>query len=156
MDSISCEKNRNTKMNAENNQTTTTHSKVISHVFCTGTAKLGSVGPPIGLVDIGVSEVAYIFRVSLPGIEKNQDKIKCEIQREGRVCIQGVIPEIAIPSDTGCLYRMQVQQLCPPGPFSITFNLPGQVDPRLFSPNFRSDGIFEVVVVKLGVRIPTS
>jgi len=74
LDSISCEKNRNTKMNAENNQTTTTHSKVISHVFCTGTAKLGSVGPPIGLVDIGVSEVAYIFRVSLPGIEKNQGK----------------------------------------------------------------------------------
>ncbi|KAG7587256.1 HSP20-like chaperone [Arabidopsis thaliana x Arabidopsis arenosa] len=144
-------------MNTENNQTTTTtHSKVISHVFFTGTAKQGSAGPPVGLVDIGVSEVAYIFRVSLPGIEKNQDKIKCEIQREGRVCIQGVVPEIAIPSDTGCLYRMQVQQLCPPGPFSITFNLPGQVDPRLFSPHFRPDGIFEVVVVKLGVRIPTS
>ena len=84
------------------------------------------------------------------------DKIKCEIQREGRVCIQGVVPEIAIPSDSGCLYRMQVQQLCPPGPFSITFNLPGQVDPRLFSPKFRPDGIFEVVVVKLGVRVPTS
>ncbi|XP_056847115.1 increased DNA methylation 3 isoform X2 [Raphanus sativus] len=84
-------------------------------------------------------------------------QIKCEIQREGRVCIQGVVPEIAIPSDSsGCLYRMQVQQLCPPGPFSITFNLPGQVDPRLFSPKFRPDGIFEVVVVKLGVRVPAS
>ncbi|XP_010428704.1 PREDICTED: increased DNA methylation 3 [Camelina sativa] len=148
-------------MNTENNNqttttTTTTLSKVISHVFVTGTAKQGSLGPPIGLVDIGVSEAAYIFRVSLPGIEKNQNKIKCEIQREGRVCIQGVVPEIAIPSETGYLYRMQVQQLCPPGPFSITFNLPGQVDPRLFSPTFRSDGILEVVVVKLGVRVPTS
>ncbi|KAG2324336.1 hypothetical protein Bca4012_038851 [Brassica carinata] len=144
--------------NSENHhQTTTTHSKVISHVFSTGTAKQGCAGgPPIGLVDIGVSNIAYIFRVSLPGLAKYQDKIRCEIQREGRVCIQGVVPEIAIPSDSGCLYRMQVQQLAPPGPFSITFNLPGQVDPRLFSPKFRPDGIFEVVVVKLGVRIPTS
>ncbi|VVA95494.1 unnamed protein product [Arabis nemorensis] len=141
-------------MNSENHKTT--HSKVISHAFFTGTAKQGSLAPTIGLLDIGVSEVAYIFRVSLPGIEKNQNMIKCEIQREGRVCIRGVVPEIAIPSDSGCLYRMQVQQLCPPGPFSITFNLPGQVDPRLFSPKFRPDGILEVVVVKLGVRIPTS
>ncbi|KAF3524888.1 hypothetical protein F2Q69_00051730 [Brassica cretica] len=104
------------------------HSKVISHVFFTGSAKQGTPGPPIGLVE----------------------------SREGRVCIKGVVPEIAIPSDSGCLYRMQVQQLCPPGPFSITFSLPGQVDPRLFSPKFRPDGIFEVVVVKLGVRVPTS
>ncbi|KAG2252861.1 hypothetical protein Bca52824_082997 [Brassica carinata] len=108
------------------------------------------LGPPIGLVDIGVSNIAYIFRVSPWPCQIS----RCEIQREGRVCIQGVVPEIAIPSDSGCLYRMQ--QLAPPGPFSITFNLPGQVDPRLFSPKFRPDGIFEVVVVKLGVRIPTS
>ncbi|CAF2065273.1 hypothetical protein Bca4012_102083 [Brassica carinata] len=132
------------------------HSKVISHVFFTGSAKQGTPGPPIGLADIGESDIAYFFRVSLPGIHKNLNKIKCDIQREGRVCIQGVVPEIAIPSDSGCLYRMQVQQLCPPGPFSITFSLPGQVDPRLFSPKFRPDGIFEVVVVKLGVRVPAS
>uniref|UniRef100_A0A1J3FVC4 Increased DNA methylation 3 n=1 Tax=Noccaea caerulescens TaxID=107243 RepID=A0A1J3FVC4_NOCCA len=146
-------------MNTENhyqNQNQTPHSKVISHVFFTGTVKQGSIGPPIGLVDIGVSENAYFFRVQLPGTGKNQNKIKCEIQRDGRVRIQGVIPEITIPSESGCLYRMQVQQLCPPGPFSIAFNLPGQVDPRLISPMFQPGGIFEVVVVKLGVRIPTS
>lgn len=59
-------------MNSENHKTS--HSKVISHAFFTGTAKQGSLGPPIGLVDIGVSDIAYIFRVSLPGIEKNQSK----------------------------------------------------------------------------------
>lgn len=78
MDSIPCGKikTQSNTMNVENNQTTTTtYSKVISHVFFTGTAKQGSAGPPIGLVDIGVSEVAYIFRVSLPGIEKNQSKL---------------------------------------------------------------------------------
>lgn len=60
-------------MNPLNNHNTT-HSKVISHVFFTGTAKQGSAGPPIGLVDIGVSDIAYLFRVSLPGIDKNQSK----------------------------------------------------------------------------------
>ncbi|KAL1190029.1 Increased DNA methylation 3 [Cardamine amara subsp. amara] len=144
-------------MNPENHQTTTTtHSKVISHVFSTGTVKQGYAGPAVGLFDIGESEIAYMLRVSLPGIVKNQNTIKCEVYREGRVCIKGVVPEIAIPSDTGCLYRMQVQQLCPPGPFSITINLPGQVDPRMFAPELKPNGIFEVVVVKLGVRVPVS
>ncbi|CAA7043521.1 unnamed protein product [Microthlaspi erraticum] len=45
---------------------------------------------------------------------------------------------------------MQVQQSCPPGPFSIRFSLPGPVDPRLFSPRFQPCGLLEVVVVKLG------
>ncbi|XP_010534303.1 PREDICTED: increased DNA methylation 3 [Tarenaya hassleriana] len=140
-------------MNAENDSD---HPKVIPHVILTGTAKEGSVGPPIGLVDIGVSEAAYIFRVCLPGIQKNQNKIKCEIQKGGRVCIQGEVPELAMENDSGSKYRMQVQQFCPAGPFSVSFNLPGQVDPRLFSPRFRPDGILEVVVVKLGGQIPTA
>jgi len=44
---------------------------------------------------------------------------------------------------------MKTQQLCYPGPFTISFSLPGPVDPRLFAPNFRDDGIFEGVVIKL-------
>lgn len=45
---------------------------------------------------------------------------------------------------------MEYQQLTPPGPFTLSFSLPGPVDPRLFSPKFRDDGILEAVVVKLG------
>lgn len=44
-------------------------------VVLIGTAKGGNVGPPSGLVDIGVSEAAYLFRVALPGIRKNE----CEL-----------------------------------------------------------------------------
>lgn len=40
----------------------------------TGTAKEGSAGPPIGLVDIGESESAYLFRVALPGVRKDQSE----------------------------------------------------------------------------------
>lgn len=43
-------------------------------VVLTGTAQEGKVGPPVGLVDIGVSEDAYLFRVSLPGIQKDRCK----------------------------------------------------------------------------------
>ncbi|CAA7020279.1 unnamed protein product [Microthlaspi erraticum] len=142
-------------MNTEN-ENQTPHSKVISNASSTGTIKQGSMASSLGVIDIGVSENAYIFNVELPGIGKNQNKIKFEIQRDGRVCIQGVIPETTIPSESGRLYRMQVQQTCPPGPFSIGFSLPGPVDPRLCSPMFQPCGILEVVVVKLGVRIPTS
>ena len=41
-------------------------------MILTGTAKEGSAGPPIGLIDIGVSEDAYLFRVALPGLRKNE------------------------------------------------------------------------------------
>ncbi|PON90513.1 Alpha-crystallin, subunit A [Trema orientale] len=117
-------------------------------VVLTGTAKQGSAGPPVGLVDVGESDGAYLFRVALPGLRKDQCKIKCEIQRDGRVHIEGVMTGVGILKDSSAVYQMKVQQLCPPGPFTISFSLPGPVDPRLFSPSFRPDGILEVVVMK--------
>ncbi|KAB2626272.1 hypothetical protein D8674_017932 [Pyrus ussuriensis x Pyrus communis] len=46
------------------------------------------------------------------------------------------------------VFEMKLQQLCPAGPFTLSFSLPEPVDPRLFAPNFGSDGIFEGVIVK--------
>ncbi|XP_044475156.1 increased DNA methylation 3-like [Mangifera indica] len=123
------------------------HQQLKPSVVLTGTAKEGSVGPPVGLVDIGVSEGAYLFRVALTGIQRDQCKVKCEINRDGKVQIQGVISNGAMLKDSSA-YHMRVQQLCPVGPFTISFNLPGPVDPRLFSPYFRPDGILEVMVMK--------
>lgn len=51
------------------------HMKLKPSVILTGTAKEGSSGPPIGLVDIGVSEGAYLFRVALPGVRKDRSKL---------------------------------------------------------------------------------
>ncbi|GLT35281.1 hypothetical protein SLA2020_097480 [Shorea laevis] len=118
-------------------------------IVLTGTAKEGNTGPPIGLIDIGISQSAYLFRVALPGIRNNQSNLKCEIQRDGRVHIEGVVPnELGLLKSSSTIYQMKFQQRNPPGPFTISFNLPGPVDPRLFSPNFRSDGILEVVVMR--------
>ncbi|KAK6939120.1 hypothetical protein RJ641_032628, partial [Dillenia turbinata] len=106
----------------------------------------GRVGPPVGLVDIGVSDTAYFFRVALPS------QLRCEIECDGKVHIEGVITKSGgILRDSSKVYEMKVQQLCPPGPFTVSFNLPGPVDPRLFSPDFKSDGILEGVVVKCKV-----
>lgn len=75
--------------------------------------------------------------------------LSCEIERDGKVHLQGVITggELA-KKNPKTEYHMNVAQLSPPGPFTISFKLPGPVDPRLFSPTFRSDGILEGVVMK--------
>ncbi|XP_022155877.1 increased DNA methylation 3 [Momordica charantia] len=124
------------------------NTKLKPSVILTGTAKEGSSGPPIGLVDIGVSEGAYLFRVALPGVRKDQSKVKCEIKCDGKVQIEGVMTSPSVLKESSAMYQMKVQQLCPPGPFTVSFKLPGPVDPRLSSPTFRPDGILEVVVMK--------
>ncbi|XP_021746704.1 increased DNA methylation 3-like [Chenopodium quinoa] len=120
-----------------------------TQVVLTGTARDGTAGPPIGHVDIGISESAYLFRVALPGVRKDNCDLSCEIERDGKVHLQGNITggELA-KKNPKTVYHLSLSQLSPPGPFSISFKLPGPVDPRLFSPTFRSDGILEGVVMK--------
>ncbi|XP_059278867.1 increased DNA methylation 3-like isoform X2 [Lycium ferocissimum] len=43
-------------------------------VVLTGTACKGATGPPVGVVDIGVSSSAYYFRIALPGVKKDPAK----------------------------------------------------------------------------------
>ncbi|KAL7244601.1 hypothetical protein ACSBR2_000053 [Camellia fascicularis] len=118
-------------------------------VVLTGTATRGETVPAIGVVDIGVSKSVYFFQVALPGVRKDPGQFSCEIERDGKVHVRGV-------TSTGGktvlrhsrIYEMKFQQQCPPRPFTLSFSLPGPVDPRLFSPHFRSNGILEVVVLK--------
>ncbi|KAL5845512.1 hypothetical protein ACOSQ4_011470 [Xanthoceras sorbifolium] len=119
-----------------------------SSITLTGTASKGIVGPPVGVVDIGVSEPAYFFRAALPRVRRDYCQFSCEIESDGKVHIQGSTSGGKTIRKRSRVFRMKFQQLCPPGPFTVSFSLPGPVDPRLFSPNFRSDGIFEGVVIK--------
>lgn len=71
------------------------------------------------------------------------------MNRDGQVCIRGVTSTGGkTVTKYSRVFEMKFQQQCAPGPFSLYFSLPGPVDPTLFSPNFRSDGIFEGVVAK--------
>ncbi|KAF3621462.1 hypothetical protein FXO38_31819 [Capsicum annuum] len=47
---------------------------VNGRVALTGSALLGEVGPFMGSVDIAESEDAYVFRVSLPGVARDESK----------------------------------------------------------------------------------
>ncbi|XP_057776372.1 increased DNA methylation 3-like isoform X3 [Salvia miltiorrhiza] len=115
-------------------------------VVLTGTACRGGTGPPIGIADIGESKFAYYFCIALPGVKKDPGEFSCEIQRDGKVCVRGVTSTGGkIVQKYTRVYEMKFQQQSPPGPFTLFFNLPGPVDPRLFFPHFRPDGIFEGV-----------
>ncbi|KAF5453987.1 hypothetical protein F2P56_023689 [Juglans regia] len=99
-----------------------------SGLALTGSAATGQVGPVIGLMDIGECEDSYLFRVSLPGVKR--DESEKTVHRYSQV------------------FQMQTHNLCPPGHFSISFQLPGPVDPQQFSGNFGTDGILEGIVMK--------
>lgn len=117
----------------------------------TGSAARGQIGPALGLVDIGECEDSYLFRVSLPGVRRDEREFSCEVEDDGKVLIRGVT---VTGEKTVCRYsqtfEMQSQNLCPPGHFSIFFKLPGPVDPQQFSGNFGTDGILEGIVMKEG------
>ncbi|XP_039026524.1 increased DNA methylation 3-like [Hibiscus syriacus] len=97
------------------------------------------------ILDVGVSQNAFLFRVALPSMRIDQSKLKCEIQRDGQgIVTQGT--EVLWGLSRKCETRNET--FCSPGPFTISFTLPGAVDPRLFSPTFRPDGILEVEVLR--------
>ncbi|KAK0603877.1 hypothetical protein LWI29_009683 [Acer saccharum] len=113
---------------------------------------ISRTAPPMGLIGVGVNESSYHFRVSLPGIPNTtQSNLKCEIGSDGTVCIQGV--PVTTDSAAALQYssewhQMIFQQLSSPGPITVSFTLPGPVDPHMAELAFRPDGILEVVVMK--------
>ncbi|KAK7391982.1 hypothetical protein VNO78_20408 [Psophocarpus tetragonolobus] len=115
----------------------------------TGSVAMGKVGPTIGLVDIGDCEDSYLFRQSLPGVKRDEREFSCEVGVDGKVLISGVTTtgEKTI-SRYSQVFEMQTHNLCPSGQFSVSFQLPGPVDPHQFSGNFGTDGILEGIVMK--------
>eukprot|EP00252_Welwitschia_mirabilis_P007473 TRINITY_DN1885_c1_g1_i1.p1 TRINITY_DN1885_c1_g1~~TRINITY_DN1885_c1_g1_i1.p1 ORF type:complete len:418 (-),score=76.84 TRINITY_DN1885_c1_g1_i1:17-1270(-) len=115
----------------------------------TGTAAARQVGPLVGLVDIGASEDSYLFRIALPGVKKDERDFSCEVESDGKVVIRGITTTgESIVVKNSRVFHMQSQTLCPPGPFTVSFQLPGPVEPREFSGIFGSDGILEGIVMK--------
>ncbi|CAA7022656.1 unnamed protein product [Microthlaspi erraticum] len=118
-------------------------------VVLTGSAALGKIGHTVGLVDIAVSDETYFFRVSLPGVVREEKYFSCEISDDGTVSIKGVT---ATGEKTVCkhsqVFKMLTQNMSPPGHFSISFPLPGPVKSKEVTGNFGPDGVLECVVKK--------
>lgn len=72
-----------------NVQETTGASKLKLSTVVTGSAGQGKIGPPLGVVDIGVSDSAYLFRVALPGVRKDQCRFLLSSPNLSSVCISG-------------------------------------------------------------------
>lgn len=74
---------------------------------------------------------------------------ECSVDIDGEVFIKGVT---TTGEKTVCknsqVFKMQTQNLCPPGHFSISFQLPGPVECQKVTLSFETDGILEAIVQK--------
>ncbi|XP_065851695.1 alpha-crystallin domain-containing protein 22.3-like [Euphorbia lathyris] len=122
---------------------------VKSAVVMSGSAATGMMGPHLGKMNIAESDDAYLFLVSLPGVLREEKEFSCDIDPEGKVVIRGVITTgEQIVCKCSKVFKMQSQNLGPPGRFSISFNLPGPVDHLQFTGRFLDGGLLEGVVKK--------
>ncbi|KAF3684848.1 Alpha-crystallin domain-containing protein 22.3 [Capsicum annuum] len=91
----------------------------------TGSASLEKAGPLVGSVDVAESMDEYLFRVSLPGVTRDEKVISCEVRPDWRILIKG---ESATGENTVCkhsmVFKMQTQNLCLPGEFTVSIQLP--------------------------------
>ncbi|GKV08945.1 hypothetical protein SLEP1_g20514 [Rubroshorea leprosula] len=119
-----------------------------SGVALTGSAAMGNVGPLLGSVDIAESYDAYYFRVSLPGVSKDEKYFSCDVEPDGTILIKGITTTgEKIVCKHSQVFQMQTQNFCPTGHFSVSFQLPGPVNHPQFTSHF-ADGILEGIVKK--------
>ncbi|XP_055816776.1 alpha-crystallin domain-containing protein 22.3-like [Solanum dulcamara] len=106
-------------------------------------------GPLIGSLDVAESEDNYLFRVSLPGVVRHERVFFCDAGPNGQINIRGVseIGKNMVRRGT-MVFKMQTQNLCTSGEFSISFQLPGPIDHQNVDYVFGSDGIFQGIVKK--------
>ncbi|KAB2630146.1 hypothetical protein D8674_007665 [Pyrus ussuriensis x Pyrus communis] len=120
-----------------------------STIILTGAAAaLAQGGPTVGSVDIGENEDSYLFRVSIPGALK-EDKFSCNVDPDGKVLIQGVTTTGGkIVCRDFHVFKMKTQNLCPPGHFSVSIQLPGPVESEQKIVSLENEGILEGIVKK--------
>lgn len=71
------------------------------------------------------------------------------MESDGKVSIRGMTTTGEQHVEKGSrVFNMHTQLLCPPGPFTVSFRLPGPVEPCEFPSTFSSDGMFEAVIMK--------
>uniref|UniRef100_A0A1J3JF22 SHSP domain-containing protein n=1 Tax=Noccaea caerulescens TaxID=107243 RepID=A0A1J3JF22_NOCCA len=119
-------------------------------VVLTGSAALGQIGHTVGLIDVAQSDDSYYFRVSLPGVSRDEKEFTCDIEPDGKIMIKGVTTtgERTVCRDSQ-VFTMLTHNMCPPGHFTMSFQLPGPVSNKDFVGNFGSDGVLEGVVKRL-------
>lgn len=92
----------------------------------------------------------YFFLTDFgPHLTKIAGEFNCEVEDDGTVIITGVTTHgEKIVRKYSQVFEMQSQNLCPSGHFSMSFKLPGPVNPQQFTGNFGTDAILEGIVMK--------
>nr|TKS04367.1 uncharacterized protein D5086_0000145680 [Populus alba] len=109
-------------------------------VALTGTAAMEQVGQVVGW--------STSVNVTMPTISRYEFSYKIEADG-GEVLIKGVtITGERTVYKFSQKFDMLSRNLCPPGQFSISFQLPGPVDPRQLTSNFGDDGILDALIMK--------
>ncbi|XVF84433.1 hypothetical protein PTKIN_Ptkin17bG0036500 [Pterospermum kingtungense] len=121
-------------------------------VLSTGAVLTGTMGPRTGTVDIGEYADSYYFRVILAGVSSDERDFSCDIEPNGTVLIKGILKTgEKIVCRNYEMFHMLTQNVGHPGPFTISFQLPGLVYPQQVISNL-ADGILEVSVKKRKVK----
>ncbi|KAK4854347.1 hypothetical protein QYF36_022605 [Acer negundo] len=102
------------------------HPQLNPFVVLDGTANSGCIGPAVGAFDI--------------------DGLVVGMERNGHVCIKGVMLGSGILENSSFVFQMHVEQICPPGPFKISFTLPGEIDARMVTSTYLSGAYFLIQV----------
>lgn len=106
------------------------------------------IGLIIGTMDIAESEDSYLFQVSLPGVRRDRS-FSCELDMNGEVVISGmIVTSEKMIHRLGEVFVRKTENLYQPSPFSLSFQLPGPIDPVQSNLNFGRDAIFKGVVKK--------
>ncbi|OMO62468.1 hypothetical protein CCACVL1_22805 [Corchorus capsularis] len=114
----------------------------------TGALVKDMLGPVVGLMDMGELPDSYYFRVNLPGVSMDKKDFNCDIQPDGSVRLRGVsLTGEKIVCKNFQIFHMVTQNLCPPGEFTVSLQLPGPVKPQEVTTLFEG-GIFEAIVKK--------
>lgn len=76
-------------------------------------------------------------------------EFSCDIEPDGTVLIKGIVKtgEKTVYRNFQ-VYHMRTQNLGPPGPFTVSFRLPGPVNPQQVTSKL-ADGILEATVKKM-------
>ncbi|KAJ8636240.1 hypothetical protein MRB53_010507 [Persea americana] len=105
-------------------------------------------GPLISLLVVSMRLDAYWFRILLPGV-KLDNKFVCIIKDERKMILRGVtVTGWKILVRHSRQFDLHIDQLCPPGEFSVVFQLPGPVESKEMTSNLGSEAVFVGVVKK--------
>ncbi|GAV57835.1 LOW QUALITY PROTEIN: hypothetical protein CFOL_v3_01371, partial [Cephalotus follicularis] len=111
------------------------------------TAASAMIAPVLRLMALGESDDSY-FRVNLLGVSRDEKNFSWDIKPDGKILIPGVT---TIGKKIVCTKAQTSRIFPPPGPFFISFQLPGPVE-HIQLTSLYIHGVIEWLVSKIMLK----